>query len=43
MRITPIEWIQAIIDKGSSRKKGHAGENKLIEILGKNKFMVLKR
>jgi len=31
--IVPSEWIQALIDKGSSRKKGHAGENKLIKIL----------
>ncbi len=31
--IVPVEWIQALIDKVSSRKKGHAGENKLIKIL----------
>lgn len=41
--ITPIEWIQAIIDKGSSRKKGHAGENKLIKILEENKFSLVKK
>src|SRR3989344_2896539 len=41
--ITPIEWIQAIIDKGSSRKKGHAGENKLIKILEENKFPLVKK
>src|SRR3989338_1929854 len=41
--ITPIEWIQAIIDKGSSRKKGHAGENKLIKILEDNKFLLVKK
>lgn len=36
--IVPIEWIQALIDKGSSRKKGSAGENKLIEILGQSRY-----
>lgn len=41
--ITPIEWIQAIIDKGSSRKKGHAGENKLIKILEENNFLLVKK
>jgi len=40
--ITPSEWLQAIIDKGSSRKKGHAGENKLITILEKRKFAKVK-
>jgi len=40
--ITPSEWIQAIIDKGSSRKKGHAGENKLITILEQKKFIKIK-
>lgn len=28
----PNEWVQAIIDKGSSRSKGSIGENKLTEI-----------
>ncbi len=33
----PEEWIQALIDNNSSRKKGKCGENKLIKILeGKN-------
>jgi len=41
--ITPTEWIQAIIDKGASRKKGQAGENKLIKILEKNKFIRVKK
>ena len=36
--ITPAEWVQAIIDKGSSRRKGNAGENKLAQILIKNGF-----
>jgi len=40
--ITPSEWIQALIDKGSSRKKGQAGENKLIKILVKNNFIKVK-
>lgn len=31
--VVPSEWIQALIDKSTSRKKGHAGENKLINIL----------
>lgn len=31
--IVPAEWIQALIDKTSSRKKGHVGEEKLIDIL----------
>jgi len=41
--ITPIEWIQAIIDKGSSRKKGQAGTNKLIKILEKKGFVRVKK
>lgn len=40
--IVPSEWIQAIIDKGSSRKKGHAGENKLISILDKKGYTKAK-
>ncbi len=40
--IVPSEWIQALIDKGSSRKKGHAGENKLIKILEKKGFVKVK-
>ncbi len=30
---TPIEWIQALIDNNSSRKKGKCGEDKLSSIL----------
>lgn len=30
----PEEWVQAILDKNSSAKKGRSGENKLIRILG---------
>ena len=40
--IVPSEWIQALIDKGSSRKKGHAGENKLIKLLEKANFVRVK-
>lgn len=40
--IIPYEWVQAIIDKGSSRKKGHAGENKIINLLEKNGFLKAK-
>lgn len=41
--IVPSEWIQALIDKGTSRKKGQAGENKLISILGKLGFKSVKK
>jgi len=41
--IVPSEWIQAIIDKGSSRKKGHVGEDKLINILKGKKFVFVKK
>ena len=30
--LTPKEWIQAIIDKGASRKKGKIGEVKVVEL-----------
>ena len=33
--IVPSEWVQALIDKSTSRKKGQAGEIKLISILKK--------
>lgn len=36
--IVPEEWIQAILDTNSSRKKGKCGENKLISILNKQGF-----
>lgn len=36
--ITPEEWVQAILDTNSSRKKGKCGENKLIHILKKQGF-----
>jgi len=32
----PEEWVQALIDNNSSRKKGKCGENKLIHILASN-------
>lgn len=34
----PEEWIQAILDTNSSRKKGKCGENKLLSILGEQGF-----
>ncbi|HLD38604.1 hypothetical protein A3H03_00120 [Candidatus Kuenenbacteria bacterium RIFCSPLOWO2_12_FULL_42_13] len=36
--IVPEEWVQAILDANSSRKKGKCGENKLIHILEKRGF-----
>ncbi|MEK7062152.1 MAG: hypothetical protein AAB940_00200, partial [Patescibacteria group bacterium] len=36
--IVPEEWVQAILDTNSSRKKGKCGENKLISILEKQGF-----
>ncbi|MBU4284945.1 hypothetical protein KKI21_01835 [Patescibacteria group bacterium] len=41
--IVPGEWIQALIDKGSSRKKGHVGESKLINILIKKGFKLVNK
>lgn len=41
--IVPLEWIQAIIDKGSSRKKGHTGIKKLIDYLISNDYKETKR
>ena len=37
--IVPSEWIQAILDKSSSRKKGHSGVGKLINILEDKKYI----
>jgi len=37
--IVPEEWVQAILDTNSSRKKGKTGENKLISILKKQGFI----
>ena len=37
--IVPAEWVQAIIDKGASRKKGKVGEKKLAKILLQNDFV----
>ncbi|MCK5459504.1 hypothetical protein KAI52_00115 [Candidatus Parcubacteria bacterium] len=34
----PENWVQAILDSNSSRRKGELGENKLIKILKKLKF-----
>ena len=36
--MAPEEWVQAILDTNSSRKKGKCGENKLIYILRKYGF-----
>lgn len=36
--MAPEEWVQAILDTNSSRKKGKCGENKLIYILKKQGF-----
>jgi len=37
--MVPEEWVQAILDTNSSRKKGKCGENKLISILKKHGFI----
>lgn len=39
---TPENWIQAIIDSNSSRRKGELGEEKLIEILKTLRFKEVK-
>ncbi|MCL5674627.1 MAG: hypothetical protein M1501_02625, partial [Candidatus Omnitrophica bacterium] len=36
--VVPEEWIQAILDSNSGRKKGKCGENKLLYILAKYGF-----
>lgn len=36
--MAPEEWIQAILDTNSSRKKGKCGENKLVHILEQEGF-----
>jgi len=36
--VVPEEWVQAILDTNSSRKKGKCGENKLIYILKRKGF-----
>ncbi len=41
--IVPSEWIQALIDKGSSRKKGKVGEKKLILVLERDKYILTKK
>jgi hypothetical protein len=38
----PEEWIQAILDSNSGRKKGKCGEKKLLYILGKYGFQEVK-
>lgn len=40
--VVPEEWIQAILDSNSSRKKGKCGEFKLISILKKFRFSEVK-
>lgn len=39
----PEEWIQAILDSKASRKKGKCGEIKLIEILNKYNYGIVKK
>jgi len=39
----PEEWLQAILDSNSSRKKGKCGEKKLLYILEKNGFQEVKK
>ena len=36
--MVPEEWVQAILDTNSSRKKGKCGENKLVHILENQGF-----
>jgi len=38
----PEEWIQAILDSNSGRKKGKCGEKKLLHILAKYDFHEVK-
>jgi len=40
--VVPSEWIQAVIDKGSSRRKGAAGEKKLMSILKEKNYTSAK-
>jgi len=40
--IAPEEWIQAILDTNSARKKGKCGQNKLIHILKRHGFIEVK-
>jgi len=40
--LAPEEWIQAILDSNSSRKKGKCGEKKLLHILAKYDFQEVK-
>jgi len=39
--LVPEEWIQALIDKSTSRKKGEVGTAKLINILKNKKFILV--
>ena len=38
----PENWIQAIIDNNASKKKGELGQNKLVRILGKFGYKLVK-
>lgn len=40
--IVPSEWMQALLDKGASRRKGQVGEGKLIDILIEGGFTFTK-
>ncbi len=37
--ITPREWVQALIDTHSSRKKGNSGENKLLKLCERHNYL----
>lgn len=39
----PEEWVQALLDSNSARKKGKCGEKKLLHILEKNGFKEIKK
>ncbi len=40
--IVPSEWVQALVDKSTSRKKGHSGEKKLIDLLSKKGYKFVR-
>lgn len=39
--IVPSEWVQALVDKSTSRKKGHSGEKKLMNLLDKKGYKLV--
>lgn len=40
--IVPSEWVQALVDKSTSRKKGHSGEKKLIDLLNQRGYKLVR-